>query len=156
MIEAFAEARDAEYSEVMERCREFHAELKKEREAGKFTFAELEENEEDLAKLEAWVGKIRARDRFGGTALAGGRAGTQLVPGRLGGLCRLRCMKRPTVARPIPDRLQSVRLEGGRHQAIGGRLRLWERPGLQPRPPDLPCRSTLSGQHSAGEGQRRL
>jgi hypothetical protein len=65
IINAFGEARDAEYSEVLDRCREFHAELQKEREAGKFTFAELEENEEDLAKLEAWVGKVRARDRFG-------------------------------------------------------------------------------------------
>jgi hypothetical protein len=25
----------------------------------------LEENEEDLAKLEAWVGKVQSRDRFG-------------------------------------------------------------------------------------------
>ncbi|MCA1739321.1 MAG: hypothetical protein LC740_10985 [Actinobacteria bacterium] len=39
--------------------------MDKERGAGNLTFAELEENEEDLAKLEAWVGKIRARDRFG-------------------------------------------------------------------------------------------
>jgi hypothetical protein len=39
--------------------------LDKERGAGNLTLAELEENEEDLAKLEAWVGKIRARDRFG-------------------------------------------------------------------------------------------
>lgn len=69
LIEAFDEARDAEYSEVMERCREFHAELKKEREAGKFSFAELEENEDDLAKLESWFGKIRARDRFGAPLL---------------------------------------------------------------------------------------
>lgn len=53
----------------MERCREFHAELKKEREAGKFSFAELEENEDDLAKLKAWFGKIRARDRFGAPLL---------------------------------------------------------------------------------------
>ena len=37
----------------------FCAELAREREAGKFTFAELEENEEDLAKLEAWFGKVR-------------------------------------------------------------------------------------------------
>lgn len=65
LIEAFGEARDAEYSEVMERCREFHAELKKERGAGKFNFAELEENEDELAKLEAWFGKIQTRDRFG-------------------------------------------------------------------------------------------
>ncbi len=69
LIEAFDEARDAEYSEVMERCREFHAELKKEHEAGKFSFAELEENEDDLAKLEAWFDKIRARDRFGAPLL---------------------------------------------------------------------------------------
>jgi hypothetical protein len=61
----FDEARDAEYAEVLERCSDFHAELAKERSAGNLTFAELEENEEDLAKLEAWVGKIRARDRFG-------------------------------------------------------------------------------------------
>lgn len=69
LIEAFHEARDAEYSEVLERCREFHAELKKEREADKFTFAELEENEDDLAKLETWFGRIRGRDRFGAPLL---------------------------------------------------------------------------------------
>ncbi len=36
---------------------------KKERAASKFPFAELEENEEDLAKPEAWYAKVRARDR---------------------------------------------------------------------------------------------
>ena len=65
LVEAFNAARDDEYREVLDRCRDFHAELKGEREAGKFTFAELEENEEDLAKLEAWFGKVRTRDRFG-------------------------------------------------------------------------------------------
>ena len=65
LVEAFNTARDDEYSEIVDRCRDLHAELKKEREAKKFTFAELEENEEDLAKLEAWFGKVRARDRFG-------------------------------------------------------------------------------------------
>jgi hypothetical protein len=58
-------ARDEEYAEVRDRCHTLHAELEKERKAGKLTFAELEENEEDLAKLEAWFGKVRARDRFG-------------------------------------------------------------------------------------------
>src|SRR4051794_27129845 len=61
----FDEARDAEYAEVLGGCRDFHAELDKERSVGNLTFAELEENEENLAKLEAWVGKIRTRDRFG-------------------------------------------------------------------------------------------
>lgn len=65
LVEAFNAARDAEYSEVLDRCRDFHAELEKERAAGKFTFAELEENEDELAKLEAWLGKINGRDRFG-------------------------------------------------------------------------------------------
>ncbi len=65
LLAAFGAARDDEYREVLDRCRDFHAELKKERGVGKFTFAELEENEEDLAKLEVWLGKIRSRDRFG-------------------------------------------------------------------------------------------
>jgi hypothetical protein len=64
-VGAFNAARDDEYWEVLDRCRDFHAELERERAAGKYTFAELEENEEDLAKLEAWVGKIWSRDRFG-------------------------------------------------------------------------------------------
>ncbi len=65
LVAALNAARDEEYREVLDRCRDLHAELRKEREAGKFTFAELEENEEDLAKLEAWLGKISERDRFG-------------------------------------------------------------------------------------------
>ncbi len=76
LVGAFGEARDAEYSEILDRCREFHTELEKERAVGKFTFAELEENEEDLSKLEAWFGKISARDRFG--APLSGEAGRAL------------------------------------------------------------------------------
>ena len=64
LVGAFGEARDAEYAEVLSTCIDFHAELEKERAAGKFTFAELEENEEDLAKLEAWLRKVEIRDRF--------------------------------------------------------------------------------------------
>jgi len=65
LVAAFNAARDEEYREVLDRCRDFHAELEREQDVGKFTFAELEENEDDLAKLEAWFGKIRVRDRFG-------------------------------------------------------------------------------------------
>jgi hypothetical protein len=65
LLAAFGDARDDEYREILDRCRDFHTELEKERKARKFTFAELEENEEDLARLEAWFGKVRARDRFG-------------------------------------------------------------------------------------------
>lgn len=69
LVEAFGAARDDEYAEVLTKCRDFHAELEKEREARKFTFAELEENEEDLAKLEGWFGRVRARDRLGAPLL---------------------------------------------------------------------------------------
>ncbi len=65
ILTLFAAARDAEYREVLGRCRDAHAELARERAAANFTFAELEENEEDLTKLDAWLGKIRARDPFG-------------------------------------------------------------------------------------------
>jgi hypothetical protein len=65
LVATFNAARDEEYREVLDRCHTLHGGLEKERKAGKLTFAELEENEEDLAKLEAWFGKVRARDRFG-------------------------------------------------------------------------------------------
>jgi hypothetical protein len=64
LITLFNAAREAEYHELLDRCRDFHAELERERAARNFTFAELEENEDDLTKLEAWRGKIRARDHF--------------------------------------------------------------------------------------------
>ena len=65
LVGTFGEARDAEYAEILSKCRDFHAELERERAVGKFTFAELEENEEDLDKLGAWLRKVELRDRFG-------------------------------------------------------------------------------------------
>jgi hypothetical protein len=62
---AYNAARDEEYTELISRCQDFHVELARERAINKYTFAELEENEDDLAKLEAWDAKIRRRDRFG-------------------------------------------------------------------------------------------
>jgi hypothetical protein len=57
-------ARDAEYGEVIGICRDFRAEFERERRAANFTFAELEENEEELAKLVVWIAKIIDRDYF--------------------------------------------------------------------------------------------
>jgi hypothetical protein len=74
LVGALGEARDAEYAEVLSKCRDFHAELEKERAAGKFTFAELEENEEDLDKLGAWLRKVELRDRFGAPSAPEARA----------------------------------------------------------------------------------
>lgn len=61
----FTAARHQEYREVLGRCRDFHAELARERAAANLTFAALEENEDDIAKLAAWLAKVRARDPFG-------------------------------------------------------------------------------------------
>lgn len=65
VVAGFNAARDAEYAELLGRCADFHAELEKETKAKKFTYPELEENEEDLAKLRAWLDKISARDTLG-------------------------------------------------------------------------------------------
>lgn len=69
---AFQAARDDEYEEIVDKCQDFLAGLEKEYEANHFTYAELEENEEDLAKLRNWFAKITDRDVFG----APGRDGT--------------------------------------------------------------------------------
>jgi hypothetical protein len=58
--------RDEEYAEFCERCNMLLAELEKETKQEKFTFAELEETEENLHKLKSWWDKISARDFIGG------------------------------------------------------------------------------------------
>lgn len=70
LVARFRAHRDEEYAELIERCRALLSELKKETKAQKFTFAELEENEDDLQKLMAWHTRITARDHVGG-GLAG-------------------------------------------------------------------------------------
>lgn len=69
---AFQTARDDEYEEIVDKCQDFMAQLEKEYHAEHFTFAELEENEEDLAKLRNWFAKVTDRDVFG----ASGRQAT--------------------------------------------------------------------------------
>lgn len=64
IIERFNTARDEEYKELLEQCGDFFEEIEKETARGNFTFAEIEENEEELEKLKEWYGKIAARDFF--------------------------------------------------------------------------------------------
>jgi len=66
MIERSRADRDQEYAEFCERCQQLRNELDKETRQEKFTFAELEENEQDLRKLVGWLRKITTRDFFGG------------------------------------------------------------------------------------------
>ena len=61
----FQAARDDEYEEIIDKCQDFHGQLQKEYDAGHYTYAELEENEEDLVKLRNWLAKITERDVFG-------------------------------------------------------------------------------------------
>jgi hypothetical protein len=64
LIERFQQERTKEYQEFGDRCQEFLAEIEKETHVHKFTFAELEENEQDLLKLTRWLRKIQSRDFF--------------------------------------------------------------------------------------------
>ena len=64
LIARFQGERAKEYQEFDERCQEFLQEVEKETHAHKFTFAELEENEQDLLKLTRWLRKIQQRDFF--------------------------------------------------------------------------------------------
>ena len=65
ILAVFQAARDDEYEEIMDKCQDFHGQLQKEYDAGHYTYAELEENEEDLVKLRNWLAKIAERDVFG-------------------------------------------------------------------------------------------
>lgn len=62
IVAAYNAARDDEYEEIEDRCRDFLAEIETETAAGHLTYAELEENDEDLEKLRGWLGKVVARD----------------------------------------------------------------------------------------------
>ena len=66
ILERFISDRDEEYSEFIERCQDFQTEIARETEKQKFTFAELEENEQDLQRLTTWLEKIQKRDFTGG------------------------------------------------------------------------------------------
>ncbi|MBB3053058.1 DNA-binding transcriptional regulator PaaX [Prauserella isguenensis] len=65
VVATYNAARDEEYEEIIDRCRGFQAEIEKETTAEKFTYAELEENDEDLTKLRRWFEKVRLRDSLG-------------------------------------------------------------------------------------------
>ena len=61
---AFVTARNEEYAEIIDKCEDFLRQVQKEYDENHFTYAELEENEEDLVKLKNWFAKIVDRDAF--------------------------------------------------------------------------------------------
>ncbi len=67
VIARFKSDRDEAYREFIDKCGDFEAEIAKERAADHFTYAELEENDVDLKKLQGWFEKIRKLDFYGAT-----------------------------------------------------------------------------------------
>ncbi|MCW2888845.1 MAG: hypothetical protein QOE54_3452 [Streptosporangiaceae bacterium] len=68
--QAYNAARDDEYEEIIDRCEDFLQQVEKEYLAEHFSYAELEENDEDLVKLRNWFGKVEARDVLGASRRA--------------------------------------------------------------------------------------
>lgn len=65
IIGRFASDRNEAYEEFIDKCRDFEKEITKEVAASHFSYAELEENDEDLEKLKGWIVKIRKLDFYG-------------------------------------------------------------------------------------------
>ncbi|OQM74536.1 Chromate resistance protein ChrB [Manganibacter manganicus] len=65
VVSRFKADRDDQYSEFLGRCADFEAEIAKEIAINKFTYAELEEEDADLKKLQGWLEKIRKLDFYG-------------------------------------------------------------------------------------------
>ena len=65
IVNLFNSARDEEYGEIIDKCQDFFKEIEKEISNKHFSYAELEENEEDLEKLQKWYDKVVVRDVFG-------------------------------------------------------------------------------------------
>jgi hypothetical protein len=76
LIEAWNQARQAEYRELAGQCAKFLAEIDHEFEIEKFTHAELDEEEAELEKLQSWLARIQRLDLHGA---AGAEAGTRAV-----------------------------------------------------------------------------
>lgn len=58
----YAEAREQEWSEFRADCAKYLAELDREEAIGKYTLAELEEEEQSLDRLRRWYRDLRGRD----------------------------------------------------------------------------------------------
>jgi hypothetical protein len=79
----YSEARDAEYAEVVEQAEAMVDELDREGSRNKFTYAEVEENEADLAKLQRWLRRVRTRDIFASSGRAAAVAAVERAAARL-------------------------------------------------------------------------
>lgn len=65
VVARFRADRDDAYGEFIDKCDDFEREVAKEIAADHYTYAELEENDVDLRKLQGWLAKIRKLDFYG-------------------------------------------------------------------------------------------
>ena len=70
IVERFNAARDEEYAEVVDEAERFREEVARERRKGKFTYAELEDEESNLERLRKYLAQVQARDTFGAAGQA--------------------------------------------------------------------------------------
>lgn len=70
VIARFKADRDDAYEEFLDKCDDFEREVAKEVDAKHFTYAELEENDVDLKKLQGWLAKIKKLDFYGAARAA--------------------------------------------------------------------------------------
>lgn len=66
VVARFRADRDEAYVEFIDKCDDFEREVAKEIAASHYTYAELEENDVDLKKLQGWLAKIAELDFYGG------------------------------------------------------------------------------------------
>ncbi|WP_208595974.1 Chromate resistance protein ChrB [Desulfonatronovibrio hydrogenovorans] len=64
VIARFRADRDEQYKEFIGKCSDFEAEIAHETQVQHFTYAELEENDVDLKKLQSWLEKIARLDFY--------------------------------------------------------------------------------------------
>lgn len=117
LIERCNQARDAEYAEVVERAEALLAELEIEGARGKFTFAEVEENEDGLYKLRRWLRRIQRRDVFGSARGAAAVAAIAAAEERLEQFTAVASEREDTTLRSAETSRQSG---SDGHQADGG------------------------------------
>jgi hypothetical protein len=70
VVARFKAERDDAYEEFIDKCGDFDGEIAKETAAAHFTYAELEENDVDLKKLQIWLERIRKLDFYGAARAA--------------------------------------------------------------------------------------
>jgi uncharacterized protein YdbL (DUF1318 family) len=64
IVARFNAAREEEYEEVVDETERFREEIEREKRKGKFTFAELEDEESNLERLHKYLARVEARDAF--------------------------------------------------------------------------------------------